>query len=349
MEIQDNSIIPIILLNWNGWKDTIDCIKSLFQSTYTNFCIIIADNDSSDNSVEKIVAWLYENQIKSQIYLEDEKILSLEKSKVYLYEFQSNYGFAKANNKLISNINDLTYNHALLLNNDTEVEKDFLHQLISFAKTYPQYKALTPLICYYSQKDKIWNAGGKLFLGLRKYYYTGKSIYQIKHKEKIEISFITGCALLFNKEVLERDPLFTEKFFFGEEDFDFSMRMKKQKLKMACVLDAKIYHKVSSSTKTIANLNKIYLYYLNRFVNIKLNTSPILYFIWKHLYLVYIYFLLLKTKFTMHESLFFIKKLYQDSGVYDEVNKRTFNLVLDEQYLTPHPQKKIKIKNKKKK
>ena len=54
--------VAIIILNWNGWKDTIECLESIFRNTYPNYQVIVVDNGSLDNSMEKIKAWAEGNQ-----------------------------------------------------------------------------------------------------------------------------------------------------------------------------------------------------------------------------------------------------------------------------------------------
>jgi len=49
-----NSKVAIIILNWNGWEDTIECLESVFRNTYPNYQVIVLDNGSTDDSVEKI-------------------------------------------------------------------------------------------------------------------------------------------------------------------------------------------------------------------------------------------------------------------------------------------------------
>ncbi len=327
-QVKTTSVTPIVLLNWNGWQDTIACIKSLYAMKEDNFCIFIADNHSSDDSIEEIQQWLKQNKKTYQFLLEGETVNTLSPLSTYIFSFSSNHGFAKANNLILKTIANVPYENALILNNDTEVEPDFLRRLLDFKIKNPTYKILTPLICYFEPKDKIWNAGGRLFFGMRKYCYNNKHIKAIKKIEKIEISFVTGCALFFEKTILSQDRLFTEKFFFGEEDFELSMRMKKTNQKIACVLNSKIYHKVSSSTANIEKSNKIYLYYLNRFINIKHHYNAVSYFFWKHLYLGYIFYLLRKHSIPIKEICRFIKKLYKESRQYNEVNKAMFQDIM---------------------
>ena len=315
----------IIILNWNGFKDTIECLESLYQMNTDDFFVVVVDNGSTDNSLYEINEWLDSNK-KKTIQLSEGKELKVPILKSYciLYALKENYGFAKGNNLGIALVSLQKPDKYLLLNNDTIVDKDFLVVLTQFSQTYPIYKVLTPLIKYYSQPDKIWNCGGNLFFGFRKYFYANKSILSVKEDSHIDISFVTGCALLFNPELLIYNKIFTEKFFFGEEDFEFSMRMKKQKIKMACVSNSQIFHKVSSSTLNFNNNGKLTIHYLNGFINIRQQFNKLSYYLWVIINIVWIPILFYRNGKKINESVRFIRSILEESKNLNDVSKANF-------------------------
>lgn len=255
----------ILVLNWNGADDTIACLQSLSRAE-GEFCVYVIDNGSTDDSVVRIQSW-----IDSQTAL-NAAIIALDK----------NYGFARGNNEGLVAIREHKYDSYLLLNNDTEVMPDFLVRLTEFSTRHPEYRVLTPKINYYFDKHKVWNCGGSRFLGFRKYFYAGKHDDSVKMVEKLDVDYITGCAMFFYPELLGCDGrLLTERFFFGEEDFEFSIRMKKLSVKMACVMDSLIYHKVNASTSSLNAVGKLYNHFLNRYVDVRQNYSTFGYLGWK--------------------------------------------------------------------
>ena len=255
----------IIILNWNGADDTLACLESLAAAA-GEFVVYVVDNGSADDSVPRIQSWIDE---KGEV---DVRLVSLDR----------NYGFAMGNNKGLEIAAKESPDSYLLLNNDTEVLPDFLVRLQEFSARHPQYRVLTPKINYYYDKQKIWNCGGRLFFGFRKYFYAGSPDSAVKEKGHIDISFVTGCALFFYPELLdEQGHLFTERFFFGEEDFEFSMRMQKGNVRVACVLDSLIYHKVGASGNRMHRPGKLYLHFLNRFIDVRLHKPALFYAFWK--------------------------------------------------------------------
>ena len=317
-------MVGIIILNWNGWKDTISCIESL-QKCKENFYTLVYDNGSDDQSIDKIADFLNEGAI-NYVIADDGKCIAQPNNKYYyLVKGKENYGFAKGNNNAIKLLAKNLPEYILLLNNDTIVEPDFLDKLTYFADKNIGYDAMTPVICYNSNRDVVWNCGGRQLFGLRKYYYAKKNISDIKEMSHINISFVTGCALLFRPDVLKKDGcLFTENFFFGEEDFNFCIRMNKERRKMACVLDSKIYHKVSASTSMKNQNGKIFIHYLNRFIDVRQNYSKLFYLFWLMLNVAYLIPLLKRNGLGIKSTIVFLHKLLKLSMVKNNVTRQDF-------------------------
>lgn len=287
----------IILLNWNGYKDTVECLASLFACVKQDFIWVVVDNGSENESVQEITSFLNDSGKDFSVVKQGETPSSpLRAGQGIVYCLKENYGFAKGNNLGIALVEQLAANegsskpsHYLLLNNDTLVEPDFLEKLETFVREHPQYVALTPQIRYAEPRNRVWNCGGRLFFGLRKYYYLDQDYTTIKQKEYIKINLITGCALFAKRELLGSEGLLTNRFFFGEEDFDFSLRMQEQGKKMACVLDSVIYHKLGASRDVKKKIKFTYLHYLSRFIDVRQHwNNPLKYAVWKTLYFPYI-------------------------------------------------------------
>ena len=299
----------IIILNWNGADDTLACLESLAKAK-GDFRVYVVDNGSSDDSLQRIGMW-FDSHADF-----DGRLVPMDK----------NYGFARGNNKGIAVARKDNPDSYLLLNNDTEVKPDFLIVLNRFSEANPKYRVLTPQINYFHDKDKVWNCGGKLFFGFRKYYYAGQPEGLIKEKEYIPISFITGCALFFYPELLDEEGrLLTERFFFGEEDFEFSLRMKAQHVAMACVLDSLVYHKVGASGNKMNSVGKLYMHYLNRFIDVRLHFGIVKYAVWQllNIFLVVRYFYSSTQSLKLTCGL--LKHLLRDAKSKDAVTQEDFN------------------------
>lgn len=318
-------MVCIAILNWNGYQDTIECLKSLKQMDYEDYFVVVGDNGSTNNSLAEIETACEMYLIPySKAGVEMEENTPIQKRSVVLYDLKDNHGFAKGNNLIVKYGLRYAPDYYLLLNNDTVVEPDFLSELVRFQKKNVDYKILTPLIYYYYDKHLIWNGGGNIYWGYRKYHYADKTTQQIAEKTYISCSFITGCAMFVSSCLVTNKPFFTERFFHGEEDFDFSLRMKKKHIKMACVLSSKIFHKVNIATKEFNDMGKNYIHYLSRFINMRSHMSPISYFLWKKVYTLYLVYLLHKTGMPYLDIRLLLHKICIESRKRNSVTKEYF-------------------------
>lgn len=280
MTTLSQDFFSVIILNYNGWKDTIACLESLNSYKKKGVKVILIDNGSTNESVYEIKKWNAQTNffgktsfVTQMDFLRSKKAIKKDSTNLFMLS-EENHGFAKGNNLGIKTAEKAGYNHVFLLNNDTVVTSNSLEVLYS-RFVINDNQVLTPQIRYFDRPEIIWNCGGKiLYPGIRKYYYVNQHYTKIKETKELKISFVTGCALMFNSE---KHGLLTEKFFFGEEDMDFSLRMKKSGFKMYCILESIIYHKVGSSLST--NSRKSEIFVLKRLINIKSHYSSFSYFI----------------------------------------------------------------------
>ena len=318
-------MVAILILNWNGWKDTIACLESLLQIDYKDYTIFLGDNGSTDNSRDIISKYCEEKGYNST-WQSIGQINNHADSHIHLIDLQVNNGFAKGNNLLVSEAFQYKPDYFLLLNNDTEVEPSFLSELVEFQCAHSNIKVLTPVIYYFSDKNKIWNAGGNLFWGLRKYHFPDEYNPGIQKNEFIPCTFITGCALFCTPDVLiDKNTIFTDAFFHGEEDFDFGIRMKKRGIQMACVTQSSIFHKVGGTSSNIGHkIGLTYCYYLNRFINLRHHLSFISYYTFILVYFPYVVRLLKLKGLSIKDAICFYWKVIGESHCLDGVSYEKF-------------------------
>jgi len=294
------SKVAIIVLNWNGWQDTIECLESLQKIDYSCYEIIVVDNGSTDDSVEMIKKWgegaipvntkfvSSNRNLKPIRYVKYERELAekggdgREKEfhklppnrKLTIIFTRENLGFAGGNNVGIRYaLKKGDFNYILILNNDTVVAADFLTKIVKIAETNKRLGIIGGRIYYYENPQIIWYGGGELSLwkalSYHKYYRkTDKELERdidFKKLEKVvEATFITGCLMLIRKELLEDVGLFREDYFLSVEDTDFCYRAEKNHWKMKVNLEAKIWHKVAHSKGREASLISTYYETRNR-------------------------------------------------------------------------------------
>ena len=241
--------IAIIIINWNTYQLTFNCLKSLEACIYKNKTIFFVDNGSKDGSGDKIALEFPEtNYIKNK----------------------NNEGFTGANNKALKVILKQNFEYVLLLNNDTEVNPNFLSLLETRMKSDKNLAATQPLILDLQNKNTIWNAGGSLntFFCFFKTRYNGIT-YKPKLKIDTSTQWISGCCLLVKIAVIKKVGLLDNRFFAYFEDADWSIRMTNLGYKLGVVPESIIYHFKSGSTKKNNPFNEGYLSPYAHYLNVR--------------------------------------------------------------------------------
>ena len=232
--------LSVVIVNYNGYEDTVACVNSIIKSEYKNFKIILVDNASDD---------------KKTIY--DDKFLNDNCDIIYN---NHNLGFSDGNNAGIKYAKQ-KYNseYFLLLNNDTVINVDTLGNLIEAADNVTNLGLMTGRILYFSTPNYIWAAGGIFD------YNTGiadQPAFGKKNSDGYatleETSFCTGCVMLITNEVIDNIGYLDDSYFMYAEDTDYCCRVMNAGYKLYYCGKAIVYHKVSASTGQSSNLSQYY-------------------------------------------------------------------------------------------
>jgi hypothetical protein len=277
-------LLYIILLNYNGWQDTIECLESLQNISYPNYKIVVVDNESDDHSVNKIKKWCegeievsstfveYNKNLKPVTYIEydretaeiggkiDEEIKIKDlnsQQKLVLINSGDNLGFAGGNNIGIKYALENNTDYIMLLNNDTVVNEGFVEPLVDTVENKKEVGIVGGKIYYYDYPKDIAFGGGKIDL----LKGSGYHFYSNKFKDPTEVSFLTGCLWLVQPEVFKKVGFMDENYFLYLEDTDFCYRIKKNGYKLIYNPNSVIYHKENKSTGRLSPLS---IYYLTR-------------------------------------------------------------------------------------
>ncbi|WP_414468698.1 glycosyltransferase family 2 protein [Methanobacterium sp. ACI-7] len=308
--------VSIIILNWNGWKDTLECLESLYQINYPNYDIILIDNDSKDNSVEKIKEYcegkiepkskyLHYDIIKPikvseytnkelEFFKNNTKKFNAEDSRLILIKNDKNYGFAGGNNiGICFSLKNLQPDYILLLNNDTVVEKNFLKELVKTAESQTDIGFIGAKTFFYDKENIIQVAGGSyissrfltLELGLN---HIDDGSYDIE----TDLDYISGSCVLCKAEMLKKIGLMDTNYFMYWEDADWGIRGKKYGYKSAYSYKSKIWHKVGSSSQSYF---QEYYFYRNRIYFMRKNKNKKDYF--KFIVKFFAFIFLLESKY----------------------------------------------------
>lgn len=248
--------VGIILVNYNGAKDTIECLNSLKNIFYSNKCVYIVDNNSNEEDVK---------YLENNVDYFDVKIIKL----------KENLGFSGGNNFGIKKAMADGCEVIGLLNNDTTVEVDFLNQLVVKLFSDEKIGAVVPQIRDYYNEDIVSYGGGEINYLKGSVFIEGINRYDesINNTERF-ITFGHGCCLFMKNEMILKVGLLPEEYFLYFEDADYSIQIIKTGYKILYCPESIIYHKESASTKKGSD-NFQYYFTRNRFYFIKKNFNKL--------------------------------------------------------------------------
>lgn len=220
------SSVFALVLNWNRWQDTLECLASLRRQTYPHIHIVVVDNGSIDNSVDRI----------RQVYPD-----------ITLLENPTNLGFAGGANVGIQYVMEQRGDAVFLLNNDTIIAPDTVSIMVQQLDTY--VGVVSPLIYYFDDPQMIWSAGGNLSpLNLEITDSLRGRQNQGTLTPVMERDFVPGTSMLIPRHTFEAVGAFDERFFMYYEDMDFCLRTRRAGLQILLTTEARVWHKVAVSS-----------------------------------------------------------------------------------------------------
>lgn len=265
--------VYIILLNYKGWKDTLECIESLYKLNYPNYQIIVVDNDSPNNSVQKIQDWAkgeYLLQLEEDHPLKHLSTPAIKKPIAYTLlqqhsDFEKHYpgliiiqanknnGFASGNNVGIQYaLAQKDAGYIWILNNDTVVKADSLSHLVSTYEKRQKEKLgiLGAKVKYYYKPDTLQCAGGASY---NKYLAYSKQIGNQEvdrgqyDQNLIQPDLIIGACMFVSRSFVEDVGMLSEDYFLYYEEQDWAERARRKNYQLAYEAKAVVYHKEGRS------------------------------------------------------------------------------------------------------
>jgi len=213
--------IAVIVVNWNGWRDTSACLSSLQYLNYDNFRVVVVDNGSTDDSCARLRDAF---------------------PRVEVIETGKNLGFAGGCNVGIRRAMDDGAEFAWLLNNDTTVDPDALNALVDKAVSGVDIGAVGSAIYTANDPERLeaWGGGHINFC-------LGRSRHFVVPVADEKVQFITGASLLLPRKAIETVGELDEGFFMYWEDADYCFRLRSAGWRLGVAGQSKIWHKGSAS------------------------------------------------------------------------------------------------------
>jgi GT2 family glycosyltransferase len=239
MKVEMNKSVSIIILNWNNYKDTIECVESCLKLDYSPYEIVIVDNASEDDS---------------------ENILRNFFPCLRLIQTGSNLGFAGGNNAGIRYALEKDSDFIWLVNNDAVVDPHALSLLVACADANPSIGMVGSKILSYSEPFLLLSAGGTVDMrtGVTEHIGFGCTD-KGQFDQPLDTGYLTGCSLLVRRKVIEDIGLMNENYFLYFEETEWCVKAKNKGYKLRYAPESVVYHKESVSVRKIKGALYYYL------------------------------------------------------------------------------------------
>lgn len=233
--MSDTPELAVVLINYNNEEDTIACLESLAEQTIEEFLTIVVDNDSEPDSFEAVKA-----SFDYPVYLRN----------------STNRGFTGGNNEGIEYALNEDVEWILLLNNDTELDPNFLEDFLIAAKDQSEDVGIVGPKIHTYDSDRIWSAGGVV----NKWTATTGSLHDtnqsVDRPQKVEL--VAGAALLVRNGVFEDVGLLDDDFFIYYEETEFCERARAAGWVVMYLPVEGVYHK-ETTTYSYSSFGEYYL------------------------------------------------------------------------------------------
>lgn len=273
-EVRQPSVYAIIV-NYNGWRDTIECLESLLRSDTPSLQIVVCDNGSTDASLQQLRDWA-EGRVQIEYsagsalrhltsppvlkpiafaeytrgQLEQAGARDLQTEGVIFVSCGANLGFAGANNVGLRYVMSCRPDaYALLFNNDAIIAPNAISEMVRIAESAAEVGCVGATILEYRDPERVEALAGATLSfvhGMAKLINEGTP-RSAPRLQPSRMDFISGCCMLVPGKTLERVGLMDERYFLYGEDADWGLRITKAGLKLAYCAVAEVWHKGGSS------------------------------------------------------------------------------------------------------
>lgn len=228
-------LVWVVILNYNGAPDTLNCLDSLARTDYPNFRVLVVNNGSTDDSVSRLKA-------------------ALTHPRVELLANPQNLGYAGGNNRGIEKALAAGADYVFILNNDTIVEPGSLAALVEAMERDPKVGiAGCPLFGPGTPARTVYGWRANLYIGDCAQWFDGPEKPRFG-----EVDCILGAAMLVRAETLRKIGCFDSRFFLHFEDFEFCLRARRAAYKVIIVPGPGILHLAGRTTRRVRPMALFY-------------------------------------------------------------------------------------------
>ena len=255
-----------VVVNWNGWRDTQICLRSLFRLRGNDIWIVVVDNGSDDGSHRRLQEWLSDEIGVAAVAIPNTESTTAATSfsprpgsgldqvgSVHLLALNQNFGYAGALNRGIAwGRRHFAAQSYWLLNNDIEVEPNTLSQLLAAKDAVPGAGLCGSVLLDWGRPMQIQAIGGifRKSLGVAWHLRRLPAAPQPFPGVCLDIDYPIGAALLVEQDYLESVGPMAEDYFLYYEEMDWVERGRRRGYRPLVALESRLFHKEGASTES---------------------------------------------------------------------------------------------------
>ncbi|HEV2146520.1 MAG TPA: glycosyltransferase family 2 protein [Longimicrobiaceae bacterium] len=272
--MQRDSKVYVLLLNWRGWQDTIECLESVFRQEHARYQVVVCDNDSGNGSLEQIAAWA-RGEVEAplpagpplrrfcspavpkpiryvELTREEAEMGAGGDAPLVLVQTGGNLGYAGGNNvglRYVLARGDAAY--VWLLNNDTVIHPRALSAMVRTAEDDPGVGMVGSRLLYYDDPERIQAiAGGQVvpWSGFTRHLGADQTDLD-RWSDVLEPDYITGASMLVRSRLLEQVGMLDERYFLYSEEVDWCLRSRAGGWKLVYAPGSTVWHKGGQSVQ----------------------------------------------------------------------------------------------------
>lgn len=224
--------VAIVVLNYNGWRETVHCLKTLLLTDYPQFTIHVLDNGSQRNELTILKRRFND-------------------SRIVFHRIIKNIGYSGGNNYLFNKVNE---KYIALVNNDVEVPSNWLKPLVSVLEKDKTIAIVQPKILWFKNKryfDYSGACGG--YIDIFGYPFTRGRIFNTieedrgQYDKEVDLFWASGATMLMRMSALRKVGGFDERFFNYMEEIDLCFRLHRAGYRIVFTPKSYVYHKVAAT------------------------------------------------------------------------------------------------------
>ena len=250
--------VVVVVLNFNGWQDTLGCVTSVLEADKPNkLSIVVADNASKDGSIERLAAHFdtvavqgvpLRRLTRSQADRGEHAHAPDGQVQLVLIDNGGNLGFAGGCNPGIRWAMAAQASHVWLLNNDTTIDPHALQALLDRFQARPEMGLCGSKLIYQDPPDMIQARGGAVFDPIRaigRHLGVGERLADKEDVAVIEsqMQYVVGASMMASRAFIEQVGPMTEDYLLYYEELDWAMRGRRLGFALGYAANSLVFHK----------------------------------------------------------------------------------------------------------